>query len=186
MIFSGALQGWKSLLWDSAHGLGMDFTKETSGINDPEQHDSISLTDKELQKQFEGGIPMTLGSPEWTTANGHYPFVADNSTIGQGEGSSSPRSIQIPVSIARQYTRADRTKEPNGTTSMKLITTNHFTNGKLEVKETTDSAAALEEAEEARLALSGNIMSFIQIQKEASLKGFRDSILGDDDDEEDD
>ena len=136
LVSSGALPGWRAQLFESSEGLQVGLSK-TDG--DQDILDGQRMTELEIQKQFEEGIPMQIGSPSWSTASGQYP--EHDASITDLE-SSTP----LAPSILAQVTTVECTKVEKGNLSTKVTLTNRFTDGTVEQKEVIDdSSKVLEE-----------------------------------------
>lgn len=148
LVSSGALPGWKAQLFDSSEGFQVSIDKLDG---DPDDLDGQWMTESEIKRQFEEGIPMELGSPSWSTHTRHYPeseqvpqAVGDNVSITQMEFQIPP----LAPSIVSQVTTVERTKSENGDLSTKVALRNLFTDGTIEHKEVIDDPSkVLEEYE---------------------------------------
>lgn len=113
--------------------------------------DGQTLTELELHHQFDQGIPITLGSPQWSTIHGPYPDVEYLQQHDSRTQSDLYAPIQIPPLrsfIHRQFTRAERTRLSSGSVSTKVMLTNHFTDGDIEHKEIIDDPSRVLEEQD--------------------------------------
>ena len=137
LVSSGALPGWSAQTFDSSEGFQVLLGKIEGDPSDP---DGQQVTEHELKKQYEEGIPMQLGSPVWSTDAGYYPEPED-------DGLEYP-DLPIRPSILSQVISAECTKSDNGNISTKVTLVNQFTDGTTERKEIIDdSSKVLEENE---------------------------------------
>ena len=137
LVSSGALPGWRAQMFDSSEGFQVWLRKIEGDPSDP---DGQQMTENEIKKQYEEGIPMQLGSPVWSTDAGHYPEPEDDGVV----------YLDLPIrpSILSQATSAECTKFEKGNISTKVTLTNQFTDGTTERKEIIDdSSKVLEENE---------------------------------------
>ena len=143
LVSSGALPGWTTQLCDSADGSQTVFRKDKAS-EDPENGGGLRFTETELQGQFEKGIPMRLGSPEWSTSYGGYPRVSLIPNIdrdGVVEGYTELKVPPVRHSILTQFAKAERTKLANGSLSTKVVISNRFTDGGKQEKEIVDDSS---------------------------------------------
>lgn len=138
LVSSGAMPGWKAQLFDSSEGFQVGISKLDG---DPDDPDGQWMTESEIKRQFEEGIPMQLGSPSWSTHTGHYPeFEQVPQAVGD-DLSTTQMEFQVPPlapSIVSQVTTVERTKSENGDLSTKVALRNLFTDGTVEHKEIID------------------------------------------------
>lgn len=135
LVSSGALPGWRTEIFDSSEGFQVSLSKLEG---DPSDHDGQKMTESELKKQYEEGIPVQLGSPIWSTDAGYYPEPED-------DGVKYP-DLPIRPSILSQATSAECTKSDKGNISTQVTLINEFTDGTTERKEIIDnSSKVLEE-----------------------------------------
>ena len=152
-LFSrGALPGWQSKLLDSADGPYWYFFK-----NDGEG-DGQSLTESELSSYFEGGRPLEVGHPDWSTESGRYPEVEQRYDVSPDDNSIVRTEFKVPPlphSISIQAIGSERTKLPNGLFSTNVKIWNRYTDGREEEKEIVDDTGkVLEEVKKAMVAMA--------------------------------
>lgn len=146
LVSSGALPGWQAKLFESSEGLQVGLFKTDGDQDDP---DGQRMTELEIMKQFEEGIPMQLGNPIWSTDAGHYPEPKQISEVARDDVSITYVEYPTPPvapSVLSQATTVERSKSENGDLSTKVTLRNLLTDGTTEQKEVTnDSSKVLEE-----------------------------------------
>ena len=168
LISSGAIVGWESDLWDSAHGDYLNFQKMEAGKDG--DYDGLAVTEWELLNHSKYDIPMQYGAPPWSTSNLTYPQTLslpspepEQDVINEDDNtepeapppiySVKPASI-MPMSILAQTLRAERIQLRSGKVSVKVFLQNFHTNGKMVEKEIIDDASkVLEEGDKARSSM---------------------------------
>ena len=106
--------------------------RKDKASEDPENGGGLRFTETELQGQFAEGIPMRLGSPEWSTSYGGYPRVKLIPNIdrdGVVEGYTEPKVPPVRHSILTQFAKPARINLANGSFSTKVVISNRFTDG---------------------------------------------------------
>lgn len=148
LVSSGALPGWEARTFDSSEGSQVSLIKMDG---DPDDSDGQRMTEHELMTQFEKGVPMQLGSPSWSTANGPYPepnIAWEEVSNGASSGYMTFRHFPLRPSILSQVTTVECTKSEKGIRSTKVGLKKSFTDGMIEQKEIVDdSSKVLEETE---------------------------------------
>ena len=182
LISSGALPGWRARISDSSEGRQLRLSKIDG---DPDDGDGQRMTEDELSRQFQEGIPMQLGSPRWSTESGQYPEIHRENYSNSGDTSLS--TLQIPnlkPSILCQIIAAECTKSRKGNISTKVALKNLFTDGTSEEKEVVDDASKVfEETNKAHFSMHARNHTVVL----AHLKDFHDQIakrIREDDDNE--
>ena len=169
LISSGAIVGWESDLWDSAHGDYLNFQKTEAGEDG--DYDGQAVTEAELTNHFQLNIPMQYGAPPWSTASLRYPQnlglpspESEMDVVSEDDNSEpkapsflysvKPTSI-MPMSILGQKMKAERVQLRSGRMSIKVLIQNFHTNGKVVEKEIIDDASkVLEEGDTARTSMN--------------------------------
>ena len=150
LVTSGALPGWTTRLYDSADGPHIEIEKSKS--EDDQEEDGQQFTDLELEDQFEKGIALSVGSPDWSTSRGRYP-TSELITNIYSDGSTDYTAYETPSvhhSILKQLAKAERTKLANSSFSTKVIIKNRFTDDEMQEKEIVDDPCrVLEEVNKA-------------------------------------
>ncbi len=136
LISSGALPGWRAQIFISSEGFQVQLSKIEGDLNDP---DSQIMTEAELTREFDEGIPMQVGSPFWSTSAGQYPeSFREDYTNGEV---TKYVEFQVPTlrpSILSQNIAAECTKSEKGIISTNVALKNLFTDGTTESKEIID------------------------------------------------
>ncbi|KAL9635474.1 MAG: hypothetical protein Q9164_003432 [Protoblastenia rupestris] len=152
LITSGALKGWRSTMANSSEGRYYTFEKTTN-----DQSDGQCVTDRELSMKFENGVPLSLGSPDWSTIGSLYPELrpavikSDDEMSDDRSAQRSYRQLSIKKSTLRQSSWAEEVKNENDTKVTKVLLVNHYTDGTIENKEIIqDPVKVLQEVEEAK------------------------------------
>ena len=152
LFSSGALPGWQSKLLDSAAGHYWLFVK-----NDGDG-DGLSITESEMSLYIEGGRPLEVGNPDWSTESGGYPEVERLYDVSPDDNSIVCTEFKVPPlphSISIQAIGSERTKLPNGLFSTKVKIWNRYTDGREEEKEIVDDTGkVLEEVKKAMVAMA--------------------------------
>lgn len=138
-------------MYDSSEGPALSIEK--NGENPGGGYDGQSFTEFELSEQIDHGIPMTLGSPGWSTLDDPYPEILDIQRYNTEKHSDVITPFHVPplgCFIHRQFAHAERTRLWSGSMSVKVKITNHFTDGNIEHKDITDDPGkVLEEQDRA-------------------------------------
>ncbi|KAL9131467.1 MAG: hypothetical protein Q9217_000615 [Psora testacea] len=152
LITSGALKGWMSIMANSNDGPYYKLRKTTDDSDDGQ-----CFTDLELMQKFKGGIPISVGSPNWSTMDAPYPRLpsmtgrADDGTFDGSLDLQTYKQLSIKRSILRQLASAEEVKYRNGTKATKVFLVNHYTDGSMERKEIIqDPVKVLQEVNEAQ------------------------------------
>lgn len=146
LVSSGALPGWRAQFFESSEGLQVGLGTIDGNQDDP---DGQTMTEFEIQKQFEEGIPMQLGNPSWSTNAGQYPDSKQVLQVAKDDMSTTFVEFSTPPlapSILSQAITVERTEPEKGNLSNKVTLRNLFTDGTIEQKEVIDdSSKVLEE-----------------------------------------
>lgn len=149
LVSSGALPGWHAQIYSSSLGEYQVGLSKVDG--DPDDPDDHKMTENEIAKQFEEGIPMQVGNPTWSTDVGHYPepsIVQEDDSNDASIDYVKPRHLPLRPSILSQSITAECPKSEKGNLSTKVTLRNLFTDGTIEQKEIVDdSSKVLEENE---------------------------------------
>ena len=171
LIWSGALPGWETCLYDSAQGYTRDIRKTASC--DEDENDSLTFSESELHLNFRKGVPLQpLSEIGWTTRAGHYPEYEWVKEVDPDDGSVSWSEVKTPTfrpSIAIQLIRAQRTKFVSGSFSTKVHIRTTWTDEKTENKEIVDDPCkVLEETREAQDSMleRGNTLHLVKQENE--------------------
>ena len=107
------------------------------------------MTEGELTREFDEGIPMQLGHPVWSTSAGQYPeSFREDYTDGEVTKYVEFQATTLRPSILSQIIAAECTKSEKGIISTKVALKNLFTDGTTESKEIIDDPSkVLEETE---------------------------------------
>ena len=147
LVSSGALPGWVGEIFFSSMGYEVCMSKRERNQDDDET-DSMRMTEYELDKQFDEGIPMQLGSPSWSTSAGHFPepeiFPAEYKEYAGSLGVG----FRYRSSILSQMIAAERTRSGKQDNSTKVVLTTMFTDGATEIKEIVDDCGKIMEENE--------------------------------------
>ena len=145
LVSSGALPGWSGRVLESSDGFQVALRTRERNLED-DDFDGQIMTEAELDKQFDEGIPMQLGSPDWSTDDGSYPepqIVSAEVHKIIGEVRFRYRS-----SILSQLVAAERTKSGKQDLPSKVVLTTNFTDGAREVNEIVDDCCKIMEENE--------------------------------------
>lgn len=160
LVSSGALPGWQAQIFDSSEGFQVDLSKRDE---DPADADGQIMTEDELKKQFEEGIPLQLGLPTWSTNAGHYPepeMLPEEAMDGGSIGHVKFQHFPLRPSIVAQIITAECAKSEKSKVSTKVFLKNIFTDGTIDDKEIVDDASrVLEETDDAYTSMQAKTTS---------------------------
>ena len=145
LVSSGALPDWFGQVLDSSDGYQVSLSKTERNLDDNER-DGLSMTEAELNKQFNEGIPIQLGGPSWSTSDGSYP----EPQMASAEVQRAIGVVQFHhrSSILSQLIAVERTKSGKQDLPSKVVLTTVFTDGACEVKEVVDDCCKIMEENE--------------------------------------
>lgn len=148
LVSSGALPRWLAQISESSEGFQVALSKYQEG---PDDADSQSMTEMELKKQFEEGIPIQLGSPSWSTDAGHYPepdMLREEVMDGGNIGYVKLQPFRLRPSILSQVISAECAQSEKSKVSTKVHLKTLFTDGTTDDQEIVDDASrVLEETD---------------------------------------
>ncbi len=136
LISSGALPGWRAQIFNSSEGFQVHLTKIEGDLDDP---GGQIMTEAELTREFDEGIPMQVGRPIWSTSAGQYPeSFREDYTDGEVTSYVDFQGPTLRPSILSQIIAAECTKSEEGIISTKVALKNLFTDGTTDSKEIID------------------------------------------------
>ena len=154
LISSGAMLGWKSVLYDSADGWQADvYRDDVSG-------DGHIFSEMDLASSFKKGPRLDFRAPTWSTYDGYY-----NISYPQIERLCPDRNDpdaedtynkidNVRPSVLSQTTTVQQKKSWNGNIETRVMLKNCFTNGQEEEKMiVNDPSKVFEEVEKAHASM---------------------------------
>ena len=154
LISSGAMLGWKSVLYDSADGWHADVYRDNAS------GDGHTFSELDLALSFKKGPRIDFSHPTWSTCDGYY-----NNYYPQIEQLCPDRDDpdaedtynklnNLRPSVLSQTTTVQQKKSWNGSIETRVMLKNCFTDGQEEEKTiVNDPSKVFEEVEKAHASM---------------------------------
>ena len=154
LISSGAMLGWKSVLYDSADGWHADvYRDDASG-------DGQMFSETDLASSFKKGPRLDFRAPTWSTYDGnyktYYPQIDELCPYADDPDAEHTYNTidNLRPSVLSQTTTVQQRKSWNGSIETRVMLKNCFTDGQEEEKMIlNDASKVFEEVEKAQVSM---------------------------------
>ena len=154
LISSGAMLGWKSVLYDSADGWHADVYRDNAS------GDGHIFSELDLALSFKKGHRLDFRNPTWSTYDGYYnnyyPQIEQLCPDGDDPDAEHTYNTidNLRPSVLSQTTTVQQRKSWNGSIETRVTLKNYFTDGQEEEKMiVNDASKVFEEVEKAHASI---------------------------------
>ena len=154
LISSGAMLGWKSVLYDSSDGWHADVYRDNAS------GDGHTFSEGDLALNFKNGPRLNFSPPTWSTCDGYYnnyyPQIEQYCPDADDPDADDTyqRIDNLRPSVLSHTTTVQQRKSWNGSIETRVMLRNCFTDGQVEEKMiVNDPSKVFEEVEKAHTSV---------------------------------